>query len=122
MPWNDDDDVEDDPLSTRGALERADHRKGEKKDELRKKKEAQKSREKLKRDLLVKQVHGSVILQKDDAAPQKFGPKTVEQKAGKQYQPTAEQDVQQEQLMDAADEAKKAEDESKQEQSTASPG
>ena len=120
MPLRDDD--EDEALSTRAALERADHRKSEKREEVNKKKDAQKSREKLKRDLLGKQIHGSVILQKDGSVPQTFGLKTIEEKSALNYQPTANQTVDQEQLMAAEEESKKADEESKQEDNQASPG
>jgi hypothetical protein len=118
MAYNDD---EDEPLSTRRALERADHRKSERKEASQKKKvEQQKSLEKLKRDMLQKQVHGSVMLHKDTSTPKTFGPKSVEEKASEQYQSKALQGTSPEELMDNEEVKKQDEQETKQEQQSGS--
>ena len=120
MSWRDDEDEE--PLSTRRALERADHRTQEKKDALTKKKvEREHSKQKLKRDMFQKQVHGSVMLHKDTSTPQTFGPKTVEEKAEAQFKAQSEQNVTPEELMDQAEEQKREEEEAKQEEQTSNP-
>ena len=120
MIWRDDDDA--DSLSTRGALERADHRQQEKDEVLNKKKtEREHSNQKLKREMLQKRVYGSAMLRKDTSVPQTFGPKTVEDRAALQYKAQSEQNVTSEQLMDDADATERAKEEAKQEEQTADP-
>lgn len=119
MAWNDDKD--DEPLSTRRSLERADHRKKERQEELNRKKMDQNKLQKLKREMLQKQMPGSVILRKDSSVPQTFGPKTVEEKAGEQYEAKAEQGITEEELIDAEEAAVRDQKESKKEKRGGSP-
>lgn len=120
MSWNDDD--EDEPLSSRKALERSDHGKKERDDAKASKKLSEhKSLQKLKREMFQKNVHGSVMLHKDTSTPKTFGPKSVEEKAAEQYQSGADESAKMEQMMDAAVQAEQDKQEAKQEEQTGSP-
>ncbi len=112
---HDDDDL-DQPLSSRKALERSDH--GKKDQEVKRlKKEVQRSRmQKLKRDLLKKDVRGSVILRKDPDDKKTFGPKSHEDKAAQQNQATHEQSADADEMIEKEQEVQQIRDQSQQEQ------
>ncbi len=114
MPQDDDD--LDAPLSSRRALERSDH--GKKDQETKRlKKEVQHSRmQKLKREMLKKDVHGSVILRKDSDDKKTFGPKSHEDKAAQQNQATHEQSAEVDDMIENEKEVEQIRQQSKQEQ------
>jgi hypothetical protein len=113
MP-RDDDDL-DQPLSSRRALERSDH--GKKDQETKRlKKEVQRSQmQKLKREMLKKDVHGSVIVRKDPDDKKTFGPKTHEDQAAQQYQSANEESANPDEMIKKEEEAEQIRRQSKEE-------
>ena len=112
---HDDDDL-DEPLSSRKALERADH--GKKERQMKQlQKEVQKTQmQKLKREMLKKDVHGSVILRKDSDAKKTFGPKSHEDQAAQQYQSNQEQSSNPDDMIAREKEVEQIRQQSKEEQ------
>lgn len=120
MVYSDDD--LDESLSTRKALETSDHGKKEK--EMKKlKKEVQRSQmQKLKREMLKKDVRGSVILRKDPDDKKTFGPKSHEDKAAQQYAAEHEDKANPDSMIAAEEEVESIRQQSQQEQQQDEPG
>lgn len=111
-----DDDKDDEPLSNRSALERADHRKKEKEMKKLEKQVQQTRMQKLKRDMLKKDVHGSVIIHKDADDKKTFGPKSHEDMAAAQFESAQEGGATAEELIAGEQEVEQIRKQSEEEQ------